>query len=62
VKVGRGDKGWEISVVPIELSPKGKELFRVDRLVRSRSQAKPFFDKMEEHTPAADGISYRLFI
>lgn len=33
VKVGRGDKGWEISVVPVELSPKGKELFKVEKLV-----------------------------
>jgi GMP synthase-like glutamine amidotransferase len=33
-KVGRGDKGWEVSVVPISLSPKGKELFKVNTLVR----------------------------
>ncbi|KIV99239.1 uncharacterized protein PV09_09101 [Verruconis gallopava] len=31
-RVDRGTKGWELSVVPIELSAKGKELFKVDNL------------------------------
>ena len=33
VKVGRSDDGWEISVLPVELSAKGKEIFQQDRLV-----------------------------
>lgn len=33
VKVDRGNKGWEVSVVPVDLTPKGKQLFGVERLV-----------------------------
>jgi len=33
VKVGRSPGGWEVSVLPVELSPKGKELFKQDSLV-----------------------------
>jgi GMP synthase-like glutamine amidotransferase len=33
VKVGRSDDGWEISVLPVELSAKGKEIFQQDTLV-----------------------------
>ena len=33
VKVGRSDDGWEISVLPVELSAKGKEIFQQDKLV-----------------------------
>lgn len=36
VKVDRSDRGWEISVTPVQLTPKGKELFGIDELV-SRS-------------------------
>ncbi|KAF2873327.1 class I glutamine amidotransferase-like protein [Massariosphaeria phaeospora] len=32
VKVGRSDGGWEISVLPVELTKKGKELFKQDKL------------------------------
>ncbi|QIW98944.1 hypothetical protein AMS68_004462 [Peltaster fructicola] len=32
VKVDRGDKGWEISVTPVQLSAKGQELFGVKEL------------------------------
>jgi GMP synthase-like glutamine amidotransferase len=32
VKVGRSDNGWEISVLPVELSSKGKEIFQQDTL------------------------------
>jgi hypothetical protein len=32
-KVGRNADGWEIAVIPVDLTPKGKELFKVDRLV-----------------------------
>ncbi|KAH7068926.1 class I glutamine amidotransferase-like protein [Paraphoma chrysanthemicola] len=32
VKVGRSDDGWEISVLPVELSAKGKEIFQQDKL------------------------------
>ncbi|KAH7395019.1 class I glutamine amidotransferase-like protein [Phaeosphaeria sp. MPI-PUGE-AT-0046c] len=32
VKVGRSDNGWEISVLPVELSTKGKEIFQQDTL------------------------------
>lgn len=33
-KVGRSDNGWEISVLPVELTAKGKEVFQQDSLVR----------------------------
>lgn len=33
VKVGRSDDGWEISVLPVELSAKGKEIFQQETLV-----------------------------
>lgn len=33
-EVARGTLGWEISVHPIELSRKGKELFKRDTIVR----------------------------
>ncbi|QSZ28762.1 hypothetical protein DSL72_003267 [Monilinia vaccinii-corymbosi] len=32
VQVGRSDKGWEVSLMPAELTEKGKELFGLDRL------------------------------
>ena len=32
-KVGRSDRGWEVSVTPMELTAKGKELFGVQELV-----------------------------
>jgi GMP synthase-like glutamine amidotransferase len=35
-KVGRSEGGWEISVTPMQLTAKGKELFGVEELV-SRS-------------------------
>lgn len=35
MKVGRSDDGWEISVLPVELSAKGKEIFQQDTLVCS---------------------------
>jgi GMP synthase-like glutamine amidotransferase len=34
VKVGRSDDGWEISVLPVQLTAKGKEIFQQDTLVR----------------------------
>ena len=36
VKVARSDRGWEVSVVPVDLTKKGKELFGVERLVSSK--------------------------
>lgn len=36
VKVGRSDDGWEISVLPVQLTAKGKELFQQDTLVRKQ--------------------------
>jgi GMP synthase-like glutamine amidotransferase len=33
VKVGRSDDGWEISVLPMELTAKGKEIFQQDSIV-----------------------------
>jgi GMP synthase-like glutamine amidotransferase len=33
VKVGRSDNGWEISVLPVELTQKGKDIFQQDSLV-----------------------------
>ena len=37
-KVDRSDGGWEVSVVPIELSAEGKRLFGVDRPMVSQGQ------------------------
>jgi len=34
VKVGRNADGWEAAVNGVDLTPKGKELFRLDKLVR----------------------------
>jgi len=34
-KVGRSDRGWEVSVTPMQLTTKGKELFGVEELVSS---------------------------
>lgn len=33
VKVDRGEKGWEISVTPVQLSAKGQELFGLKEMV-----------------------------
>ena len=33
VKVDRSDKGWEVAVVEVELTAKGKELFGLETLV-----------------------------
>lgn len=33
VKVGRSDRGWEVAVTPMQLTPKGQELFGVEELV-----------------------------
>jgi len=35
VKVGRSEGGWEVSVLPVELTQKGKEIFQQDTLVRN---------------------------
>lgn len=35
VPVERGDKGWEVSVTPVQLTDKGRELFGVEELVRT---------------------------
>lgn len=35
-KVGRSDRGWEVSVTPMQLTAKGKELFGVEELVSPR--------------------------
>ena len=32
-RVGRSDNGWEIAVLPVELTAKGKEVFQQDTLV-----------------------------
>ncbi|KAF2188203.1 class I glutamine amidotransferase-like protein [Zopfia rhizophila CBS 207.26] len=32
VKVGRSEGGWEVSVLPVELTEKGKELFKQDTI------------------------------
>lgn len=34
VKVDRSEQGWEVAVVPVQLTPKGKELFKMDEMVR----------------------------
>lgn len=33
--VGRSDKGWEIAVTDSELTEKGKEIFQLDKMVRT---------------------------
>jgi GMP synthase-like glutamine amidotransferase len=35
VKVGRNPDGWETAVHAVNLTPKGKEIFQKDSLVRS---------------------------
>lgn len=40
-RVGRSDIGWEISVLPVELTAKGKEIFQQDTLVSLGSCFKP---------------------
>lgn len=35
MRVDRSDRGWEVSVTPVELTSKGKELFGLESLVRS---------------------------
>lgn len=35
-RVGRSDDGWEIAVLPVELTAKGKEVFQQDTLVSQR--------------------------
>jgi len=32
-RVGRSERGWEVSVVPIELTEKGREIFGMKTLV-----------------------------
>ena len=34
VKVGRSTDGWEVAVVPVDLTEKGKQLFGIPQLVR----------------------------
>ena len=34
VPVGRSDRGWEISVVNVKMTERGKELFGSEELVR----------------------------
>lgn len=38
VKVDRSDRGWEVSVCPVQLTGKGKELFGVEELVSLASK------------------------
>lgn len=33
-RVGRSDDGWEIAVLPVQLTAKGKDIFQQDTLVR----------------------------
>jgi GMP synthase-like glutamine amidotransferase len=33
VDVGRCDKGWELAVIEVELTEKGKQLFQMDKMV-----------------------------
>lgn len=35
VKVDRSEQGWEVAVVPVKLTAKGKELFGIEEMVRS---------------------------
>lgn len=35
-KVGRSDRGWEVSVTPMQLTEKGRELFGVQEVVSIR--------------------------
>jgi GMP synthase-like glutamine amidotransferase len=38
VKVARSDRGWEVSVTPVQLTEKGQQLFGVKELVSSPLQ------------------------
>jgi len=38
-KVGRSEGGWEVSVLPVELTQKGKEIFQQDTLVRGNAHS-----------------------
>lgn len=40
-RVGRSDDGWEISVLPVQLTEKGKEIFQQDTLVRCETPPPP---------------------
>ena len=40
MRVGKSDAGWETSVMPVDLTAKGKDLFGKDRLVREISMEK----------------------
>ena len=52
-KVGRSDNGWEISVLPVELTAKGKEIFQQDTLVsRMRSSCRRLLT-ITGHSPDA---------
>ena len=33
VKVARSEQGWEVAVTPMLLTPKGKEIFRLEEVV-----------------------------
>ncbi|KAJ4990260.1 GMP synthase [Stagonosporopsis vannaccii] len=43
-KVGRSDNGWEISVLPVELTAKGKEIFQQDSLAIHQMHKDIVFD------------------
>lgn len=32
-KVARSEKGWEVAVVPVTLTAKGREIFQMDHMV-----------------------------
>lgn len=43
-KTGRNDEGWELSVVPVELTEKGKEIFGLDTMLIHQMHRDIVFD------------------
>lgn len=62
VKVGRSEGGWEVSVLPVELTQKGKEIFKQDTLVRVSSSLSKncILSLTSEHPPNASGRGFRV--
>lgn len=56
VKVDRSEQGWEVAVVPVTLTGKGKELFQLDEMVGFPSFSTRYAGKVDgiaAHPPNA---------
>ncbi|KAI9649837.1 hypothetical protein NHQ30_002419 [Ciborinia camelliae] len=65
VKVDRSDKGWEVSVTPVELTGRGKEIFGLENLNRSQThltREQNIFqmhkDIVYEYPPEVEALAY----